>query len=136
VSVFVDTSALYAVLDRDDAHHAPAAAIWTKLLADEVRLVTSSYVVVESCALIQSRLGMKALRTFLDDVLPVIETYWIAEHDHRSAMDAVIVADRRGLSLVDCASFVVMRRLALRTAFAFDPDFDQQGFASPEIGPR
>jgi predicted nucleic acid-binding protein len=63
-------------------------------------------------------------------VLPVIETYWITEDDHRGAMDAVIVADRRSLSLVDCSSFVVMRRLALRSVFAFDPDFEQQGFDS------
>jgi uncharacterized protein len=128
VSVFVDTSALYAVLDRDDSYHEPAAAIWKRLLTEEERLVTSSYVVVESCALIQSRLGMKALRTFHDDVLPVIETYWIAEDEHRGAMDAVIVANRRNLSLVDCSSFIVMRRLTLRAVFAFDPDFEQQGF--------
>jgi predicted nucleic acid-binding protein len=128
VSVFVDTSALYAVLDRDDAHHEPAAAIWSHLFTGDERLVTSSYVVVESCALIQSRLGMKALRTFHDDVLPAIETYWISENDHRGAMDAVIVADRRNLSLVDCSSFVVMRRLSLRRVFTFDDDFTQQGF--------
>jgi uncharacterized protein len=130
VSVFVDTSAFYAVLDRDDAEHETAAARWKKLLEEERRLVTSSYVLVETCALIQNRLGMKALRTFHDDVLPVIETYWITEDDHRGAMDAVIVADRRSLSLVDCSSFVAMRRLTLRAVFAFDPDFEQQGFES------
>jgi predicted nucleic acid-binding protein len=130
VSVFVDTSALYAMLDRDDEQHQPAAAVWTRLLEGDEALVTSNYVIVESCALVQSRLGVRALRALHDEVLPVLETYWISEDDHRSALEAVLVSDRRGLSLVDCASFVAMRRLALRRAFAFDDDFEAQGFES------
>jgi len=36
--------------------------------------------------------------------------------------------NRRGLSLVDCASFVVMRRYGIEEAFAFDEDFEKEGF--------
>jgi predicted nucleic acid-binding protein len=128
MSVFVDTSALYAVLDRDDQHHRSANKLWRGLLEGSERLITSNYVIVESCALMQSRLGMRALRVLHDDVLPVIESYWVTADDHHAAMEALIVADRRGLSLVDCASFVAMRRLALRRVFAFDEDFARQGF--------
>lgn len=32
MTVFVDTSALYAVLDADDDNHPPAAAEWRRLL--------------------------------------------------------------------------------------------------------
>ncbi len=31
-------------------------------------------------------------------------------------------------SLTDCISFVVMQKLGIRTAFAFDPHFVQAGF--------
>jgi predicted nucleic acid-binding protein len=35
---------------------------------------------------------------------------------------------KRGLSLVDCTSFVLMRRLGVETALAFDEDFRGEGF--------
>lgn len=128
MSVFIDTSALYAVLDRDDAFHVVARATWASLLGDDDSLFTSNYVWVECCALVQNRLGIEALRTLADDVLPVITLQWITEADHRAAMAAVLAAGRRDLSLVDCSSFEVMRRLTLRKAFAFDRHFNEQGF--------
>lgn len=44
------------------------------------------------------------------------------------AAAALVAAGRRSLSLVDCVSFEVMRRLAISTAFAFDRDFARVGF--------
>jgi uncharacterized protein len=128
VSVFIDTSALFAVLDRDDAFHIHARAAWSSFLEDDENLITTNYVLIESCALVQNRLGMDALRTLLDDVIAVIGVQRITEADHRAAMAAVLAAGRRDLSLVDCSSFEVMRRLALRHVFAFDRHFNEQGF--------
>jgi predicted nucleic acid-binding protein len=64
--VFVDTSALYAVLASDDWDHIVAASRWHAPF-DQVRLdptlaVTHSAVVPEVAALVQRRLGMAALR--------------------------------------------------------------------------
>lgn len=128
MSVFVDTSAFYAVLDRDDAFHGVARETWTRLLGDDERLVTNNYVVLECYALIQNRLGMEALRAFSDDVLPVIRVLWVSEEEHHGAAQAVLAAGRRDLSLVDCTSFLIMRAAAIRTAFAFDRHFAEQGF--------
>ena len=63
--IFVDTSAFYAILDKDDRAHASARQAWTALLsADEsAPLVTSNYVLVESFALTKARLGLDAVRT-------------------------------------------------------------------------
>ncbi len=41
---------------------------------------------------------------------------------------AFLTAGRRALSLVDCASLVVMRRLGVEKAFTFDRHFAEQGF--------
>jgi len=128
MTVFADTSALYAVLDADDDFHAPASDAWKTLLADGAALVTSNYVLVETYALVQSRLGMEATRALADHLLPVVRTMGITAEDHDGAVQSLLAADRRDLSLVDCSSFLLMRRLGLREAFTFDDDFRAQGF--------
>jgi predicted nucleic acid-binding protein len=126
--IFVDTSALYAVLDRDDEHHPAAKATWEKLLVDDVPLLVTNYIVVETTTLLQHRLGLAAVRVLCGDILPILDIHWISDTDHLHAQHALLASDRRTLSLVDCSSFHVMRSRLVRTAFAFDPRFREQGF--------
>ena len=128
MTVFVDTSALYAVIDADDSNHPGAKAEWEGLLVSGTPLATTSYVLVETVALVQSRLGMQAVRLFQQDVSPMLAVTWIGETTHQAGLAGVLAAGRRGLSLVDCVSFEVMRHLGLQEAFAFDPHFAEQGF--------
>ncbi len=128
MTVFVDTSALFALLDADTDEQAAAAAILARLQADREPLATHEYVVVETISLVQRRLGMGALRRFVDDLLPLVDVQWVDPSLHAEAREALLAAGRRGVSLVDWTSFVVMRRRGIRTAFAFDDDFAAQGF--------
>ena len=125
---FADTSALYAVLDRDDENHQTARVTWDLLLKSGAILVTSNYVLVETYALVQRRLGLDALRIFQDDIFPLLTVEWINRAQHDSAIAVVLSAGRKGLSLVDCVSFGLMRSAGLRKAFAFDRHFVEQGF--------
>ncbi len=133
MTVFVDTSALYAVLDRDDANHSAAAVVWRRLVHEGTVLLTHNYVLIESCALAQRRLGPAALRVLNTDVVPLLQVEWIGEERHRRAVDMAIAAGRKKLSVVDCASFLVMRESGLKEAFCFDRHFREFGFeAVPE----
>ncbi|RJP18036.1 MAG: PIN domain-containing protein [Deltaproteobacteria bacterium] len=126
--IFVDTSAFYALLDGDDAEHSRGLKLWEREPPGEGGLVTTNYVVLESIALLQSRLGMPAVRIFHDVILPVVRMEWIDEVIHAQALRAFIATGRRGLSLVDLSSFETMRRLGIRFAFTFDRHFRQHGF--------
>ena len=128
MKVFVDTSALLAILDADDRGHQRTAQAWKDLLADERDLVTSSYVLVEAFALVQSRLGVDATRALDQDLLPAVSVIWLEPEAHRAAVGALLTAGRRQLSLVDCASFEVMRRHGITTALTLDSHFAEQGF--------
>ena len=130
MTCFVDTSALLAVMDRDDAAHAEAKQAWQQLTALRATLVTTSYVVLETVAIIQHRVGVAAVRTFNDDIYPILTIDWISSAQHTRGMGALLVANRRNLSLVDCVSFDTMRRHGLTAAFAFDKHFDEQGFTT------
>jgi predicted nucleic acid-binding protein len=90
-------------------------------------LMTHNYVVVESSALIQRRLGAEAVRVLLVDVLPAVRVLWIDEPTHRLASVATLGSLNRGVSLVDWTSFVTMRELGINRAFAFDAGFESQG---------
>ncbi len=125
--IFVDTSALLALLDRDDEFHARAATVIRSLGADDA-LLTHEYVLVETTSLAQRRLGLQAVRSFVDDLLPLLEIAWVDEPLHAEAREAMLAAGRRTVSLVDWVSFLVMRRHGVRRAFTFDQDFALEGF--------
>lgn len=128
MTVFVDTSALFALLDHSDAHHAAARRGFNTLHRNEAALVTSNYVIIETSALLQNRLGFEAVQDFHTGLLPLTELAWITESIHRAATMRWLASGRRRLSLVDCCSFELMREINLSTAFAFDKHFIEEGF--------
>lgn len=130
MTVFVDTSAFFAVLDRDDANHAEAKNVWTRLVREAATFLTNNYVVVETAALLQHRLGMAAVRVFQEEIMPLLQIDWISEERHRGGMEALLAAGRKKLSLVDCVSFQTMRENGVRSAFCFDTHFREQGFTT------
>jgi predicted nucleic acid-binding protein len=130
VSVFVDTSALLAVLHSGDENHARASRSFRSLLESDEPLVTTSYVLVETAALLQHRFGLGAVRGFQDAVAPVLAIVWVDAELHAEGVAALLTANRRELSIVDCVSFACMRRQGLTRAFHFDRHFRDQGFAS------
>ena len=136
MAIFVDTSALLAVLDADDEYHAPAKGLWEQLVLQDQSLAFTNYILVETFALAQHRLGMNAVRTLEDNIVPVVAVEWVDPQTHASGVSALLIAGRRDLSLVDCVSFETMRRLGMDTAFTFDRHFSEQGFTTIPQGTR
>ena len=127
MTVFADTSALYALLDTDDRNHRRAAALWRSQV-EEGRLITHAYVVVETTALVQARLGKTAAIALHGDLLRVVNILAVDAVTHGQAVARWSTLGERRLSLVDVTSFVVMDDLGVDTAFAFDDGFVRAGF--------
>ena len=128
MKLLADTSALLALILRDDRHHPravqfvrenPAARfVITDLILSEVVTRARARAGVAQAV----RIGAELLRStryeviFADSVLLSGGLSLMAKyHDER-------------LSLPDCVSFEVMTRLGLDAAFSFDSDFEDCGF--------
>jgi predicted nucleic acid-binding protein len=129
MTTFVDSSALYALIDEGDPAHGTALT-WLDDVsgASSERLRTHSYVVVETIALTHARLGAAAVRMLVDDVLPACDVRFVDDDLHRRAITAFLAGLGRRVSFVDRASFELMREERIDRAFAFDPDFRREGF--------
>ena len=129
VTALVDTSALFALLDEDDLHHAAALQAWD--VAADAELLTHGYIVAESVALVRSRLGRPAVDALIDRVLPALRVEMVEREVHDAAL-----ADCRalggGTSFVDRVTITYARRHGIALAFAFDADLHSAGLAPLE----
>lgn len=126
--ILVDTSALYGFLDGDDARHQDAERVWKELTERGYLLVVTNYVLLEAFSLVQDRLGLEAARHLAHDIAPALAVEWVDAETHARGLGSLMAANRRDLSLVDCVSFEVMRRLGISRAYTLDKHFREQGF--------
>jgi uncharacterized protein len=129
-AAFVDTSGFYALLDRTDANHLAAVALFRGLSAAGTRLILTNFIRAEAHALILNRLGHAVADRFLTDLrgAPRSRLVRITEADEIGALDLIARYRDKDFSLTDATSFVVMERLRIRHAFSFDSDFRQYGW--------
>lgn len=133
--IFVDTSAIYALLDVADRYHQHAKAVWMEWIDRPLSFVYSNYIFLESFTLIQRRLGIEAAVRFVAEMAPAFRLLWVEPDVHKAALNACLAARRRDVSLVDYTSFELMRQFGIRTAFTFDRHFAEQGFeVVPPLG--
>lgn len=128
VTIFADTSALYALLDRDGTDHERATDVFRGLEGETI--VTHRFVVTESAALARRRLGPASVAHLIDGLLAPMTLLDLSDETFDQVLAAHAgSAATSGLSLVDRLSFELMRREQITTAFAFDRDFVTAGFA-------
>ena len=129
MTTFVDTSAVFALVDAGDPTHDRALAWFEEASTNhDERFLTHAYVVNETIALTHARLGTAAVRMLIDDVLPAFEVRFVDEELHGRAIVAYLAGLNRRVSFVDRTSFELMRIEGIRRAFTFDDDFADEGF--------
>lgn len=126
--IYIDTSAFLAMVNSDDPDHDLAMKTWRQLIEEEQTLISNNYVIVESIALIQRRVGLRAVSILHNEILPYVKIEWLDEEPHNAVVKTLIKNDRRQVSFVDRASFDTMRRCGSQTAFAFDSHFREHSF--------
>lgn len=126
--VFVDTSAYYAAADRRDAQNRAMIATMRTLVRDGLQLVTSNFIIAETHALTQSRLGAA---TALAVIRSLQTSQIIIRVDVPDEMRGIEILTRytdKEFSFVDAMSFAVMERLGIQIALSLDNHFRQYGW--------
>jgi uncharacterized protein len=126
--IYVDTSALYALLSMQDINYQKALSTWESMVEGQTLMLTNNYVIVECFSLLQHRLGIDAACDLDIKIIPLLQIDWIGAEQHANIVNYVLAANQRQLSLVDCSCFETMRRLGIESVFSFDKHFREQGF--------
>jgi predicted nucleic acid-binding protein len=126
---FVDTGAWFASVVPSDSDHA-AAVRWLSLNTEP--LLTTDYVVDETLTLLQRRGEISRARSlgeqFFNGTLATI--YYLTEADIAQAWETFRRFTDKEWSFTDCASKIVIEKLNLKHAFAFDQHFRQFGIVN------
>jgi hypothetical protein len=124
--VFVDTGGWFAYFVRRDPDH-PAAVAWMR--QNRQPLLTTDYVIDELFTLLKLResyrVAVAAGVALLDQSVTHLEK--ILEPDFRASWEVFRQFNHKGWSFTDCTSRVVMQRLGITHAFAFDRHFEEFG---------
>ena len=126
--IFADTSGLFALLVKNDLMHVRAKLNFAYFAQHRIQLLTSSFVLVETAALLQRRVGLEAVHDFQSKIMPLLEMIWVNGDWHTRAIQRLFALNNRNLSLVDCLSFEIMESREITHAFAFDKHFPENGF--------
>lgn len=128
MKLLADTSALLALVLRDDRWHAAAAALVRT--NPRARFVFTELILAETATRLRAVGGAARSVAIVGELLES-RRYELILLDLELLKGALAqmqrFADKR-LSLTDCASFEVIRRLGLDGAFTFDRDFRDCGF--------
>lgn len=129
-TLFLDTSYVIALEAADDQHHETTSVHWQHLANSIPSLVTTSYIFDEILTFFNSRnrhakaieIGNRLLSSpsvqFIHIDPPLFQEAWryFMQHPDKS------------YSFTDCVSFIVMKRLGIKTALTLDKHFLQAEF--------
>jgi len=125
--IFLDASFWVAYRDEDQAQHAEAAKLLIELFRRKIFFTTTMPVICEIHAAFSRNTRKRAL--VLRDLWnnPVVKIEPVSHQDHIAALEILQLNQDKTYSLCDAISFVVMRRLQIRSAVSFDHHFRQFG---------
>lgn len=129
MKLLIDTSALLALMLRNDQNHGPAIAFLRA--RPDARFVLTDLILSEVVTRLRARSDAERAVAIAHDLLASrrYDVLFVDIVTVRGALEVMKQFRDKRLSLPDCVSFEIMKRLGIGTAFTFDRDFRDCGFA-------
>jgi uncharacterized protein len=128
----VDTAGWGHLLDPTQGYHDQAVTLYRRARRHGTQLTTTNYILTELVALLTSPLRIPRPRiiSFVTSLksAPHVDVVHVDPRLDAQAWQLLVDRPDKEWSLVDCASFVVMRHIGLNEALTTDHHFEQAGF--------
>ena len=130
--IFVDTAGWGHLVDPTQSQHLQAAALYRTGKRQGRKFITTNYILTELVALLTSplRIPRPTVIAFINSLKtsPHVEIVHVDPTLDEQAWQLLSQRQDKEWSLVDCASFVLMKERGLLEAFTTDEHFEQAGF--------
>ncbi len=130
--IFADTAGWGHLVDPTQAQHVQAATLYRVGRQQGRKFITTNYILTELVALLTSplRIPRPAIIAFINSLKtsPYVEIVHIDATLDEQAWELLSQRQDKAWSLVDCASFVVMKQRGLLEVLTTDEHFEQAGF--------
>jgi len=126
-AIFADTFYFLAIVSHDDAAHARAVALSSRLTAP---IVTTAWVLTETADALAVPRQRPIFRTLFDSLRNDVQVNIVSATYTLFEQGIALFNARpdKSWSLTDCISFVVMQQMQLTDALTGDHHFEQAGF--------
>ena len=130
--IFADTSGWGHLIDPTQSYHSLAAGVYRTARQQGRKFFTTNYILAELVELLTRPLHVPRSATiaFVEGLMtsPYVEIVHVDSILDKKAWVLFKNHQDKDWSLVDCASFVVMRECGIRDALTSDHHFEQAGF--------
>lgn len=130
--LFADTSGWGNLVDSTQPYHSLAATIYRTARQQSRKVITTNYIIAELVTLMTSPLRIPRPRmiAFIESLKtsPYVEVVHMDASLDEQAWQLLKTHQDKEWSLVDCASFVVIRQRGIGEALTTDHHFEQAGF--------
>lgn len=130
MKVLIDSSAIAALILRNDQHHLAAVQTLRYFTKEGAQLILTNFIVAETYNLIAARAyPAKAREWLLTNNWPVER---VSELDEKEALRILKKYSDKDFSYTDATSFALMKRLSFDLVFTYDRHFSQYGLRTQE----
>ncbi len=128
--IYIDTGAFFARFAKKDQHHIQAMRIWKKIYKQNVKLVSSNFVIDETLTLLARKTSYEYSVEQAKNIYnsPTLTLLRPEKSDEIAAIKLFEKYADMKVSFTDCVSFQLMKKHKINKAFTFDMHFQLAGF--------
>ena len=121
-SIFVDSNYFIALFNASDTLHPETVSIAENMVAQNVRLCISNYIVIEVLTVLSQRVGKQSAILAMESLSnnEQIKMIHVTEELHQQSLDIFKTVKPKNVSLVDCSILAIPDYANIKQLLTFD----------------